>query len=66
MGNAFTVWMGTCDCYSDGDAFERSGPARPRAVMQVVYSIAAAGVGEELVNRMSQYKPEAAKGWTWY
>ena len=63
MGNAFTVWMGTCDCYSDGDAFTNGVVQRDRElVMQVVYSIAAPGVGEELVNRMSQYKPEAAKG----
>jgi hypothetical protein len=63
MGNAFTVWMGKCDCYGDGDAFI-NGVIQPdrELVMQVVYSIETGGVGEELVNRMSQYKPEAVKG----
>lgn len=62
-GDAFTAWMGTCNCYGDGDAFI-NGVIQPdhELVMRVVYSIETGGVGEELVNRMSQYKPEAVKG----
>lgn len=62
-GNAFSAWVGACACYDEGMLFVDGGP-RPDEdlAMQIVYSTGSAPVGEELVNRLSQYKPFFFKG----
>jgi len=62
-GNAFTAWLGNCDCYPDGEPAVNGRP-RPEQelAMRVAYHHEDVVVWRELVNRMSQYKPEIMKG----
>ena len=62
-GNAFAVWLGNCDCYPDG-LLSMNGVASPEQemAMRVDYQHSEVVVWRELINRMSQYKPEIAKG----
>jgi len=61
-GDAFTVWVGYCDCYPAGQMYVNGQPQEGRDLaMTLTYDSGASGIWE-LVNRMSQYKPEIAKG----
>lgn len=63
-GNAFTAWVGECDCYPEGTLFLQ-GERQPQLdlTFRVGYeNPPKAGVLRELVNRMSQYKPWFFKG----
>ncbi len=62
-GNAFAAWLGNCDCYPPG-VLSIDGRARQdqELVMRVDYQHSGVVVWKELINRMSQYKPEIVKG----
>ena len=62
-GSAVTAWTGLCDCYADGSLYidGEEEPGR-ELTMRVAHASGPASVSEELVNRMSQYKPELVKG----
>ncbi|HET8945067.1 MAG TPA: hypothetical protein VFO59_09830 [Dehalococcoidia bacterium] len=62
-GNAFATWLGNCDCYPEG-IVSINGNERPdqELVMRVDYHHQGVVVWRELINRMSQYKPEIVKG----
>jgi hypothetical protein len=62
-GNAFTVWLGNCDCYPDGRLSVNGRPRQDQELaMRVDYQHSGVVVWKELINRMSQYKPEIVKG----
>jgi hypothetical protein len=61
--NAFTAWLGTCDCYPDGTLSINGRPRRDQELaVRVTYHHGGVVVWRELVNRASQYKPEIVKG----
>ena len=62
-GDAFTAWLGDCDCYPDGMAF-LNGEGQPQRDLAfgVGYHYDVPSVPDELVNRVSQYKPWFFKG----
>lgn len=62
-GDAFTAWLGTCDCYPGGTALVNGEehPGRDLA-FRVGYHYEVTSVLDELINRMSQYKPWFFKG----
>ena len=62
-GDAFTAWLGDCDCYPDGMAF-LNGEGQPQRdlTFRVGYHNEVTSVLSELINRMSQYKPGFFKG----
>jgi hypothetical protein len=61
--DAFTVWLGMCDCYADGAPFLNGSELKEREMaFQVGYHDEIPSVMEGLANRLSQYKPWFFKG----
>ncbi len=62
-GDAFTAWLGECDCYPGGTAL-LNGEEQPERdlAFRVRYNNEVTSVLDELINRMSQYKPWFFKG----
>jgi len=62
-GNAFTAWLGNCDCYAEGVVSIDGKPRQDQELaLRVDYQHSGVVVWKELVNRMSQYKPGILKG----
>jgi len=62
-GNAVSAWIGTCDCDPNGELYvDGVRQTDQELAMSVAYETETHGMLWELVNRMSQYKPELVKG----
>ena len=63
LGDAFTAWLGRCDCYPEGTALLNGEEQLGRDLaFRVGYHNEVTSVLSELINRMSQYKPWFFKG----
>lgn len=61
--DAFTAWMGNCDCYPEGEAILNGAELHQRDLaLRVGYHEEVTSVLRGLVNRLSQYKPWFFKG----
>ena len=62
-GNAFTAWVGECDCYPDG-ALSINGLRHDdeELAMRIEFAHQDVVIWRELLNRMSQYKPGIVQG----
>lgn len=62
-GNAFGAWISDCDCNPNGTLFLADAPQEDAdLVLAVAYENEGVVIREELLNRMSQYKPDYLKG----